>query len=495
MLKKIRSICALIFFLLITALFLDFTGVLKTYLGWMAKMQFLPAVLSVNVAVILGLLLFTLLLGRIYCSVICPLGVFQDGVSHIAGKKKKNRFSFHKEHKVLRYTALAILTLSIILGIGSVTALLAPYSAYGRIAQNLFSPIWLGINNLLALIAERANSYTFYTKEVWIRSLPTFAIAVATLITVVALSWKGGREYCNSFCPVGTFLSFFARHAWFKLHIDENACVNCNLCAKNCKASCIDVKNHSIDYSRCVVCGDCIDKCRRKAISFSHKRAKAFKDTPSENQSTNNTRRAFLIGATIATAELAKAQSKKKVDGGLAVIERKKAPRRLTPITPAGSISAKNLASHCTGCQLCVSVCPNDVLRPSSEFDKLMQPTLSYEKGYCRIECNKCSQVCPAGAIKPISAEDKSSTQIGHAVWIRENCVPVTDGVSCGNCARHCPAGAISMVRLHPDEEHSLRIPSVNTSRCIGCGACENLCPSRPYSAIYVEGHEVHKLI
>ncbi len=495
MLKKIRSICALIFFLLITALFLDFTGVLKTYLGWMAKMQFLPAVLSVNLAVILGILGITLLLGRIYCSVICPLGVLQDGVSHIAGKKKKNRFSFHKEHKVLRYTGLAILTLSIILGIGSVTALLAPYSAYGRIAQNLFSPIWLGINNLLALIAERANSYTFYTKEVWIRSLPTFAIAVATLITVVALSWKGGREYCNSFCPVGTFLSFFARHAWFKLHIDENACVNCKLCAKNCKASCIDVKNHSIDYSRCVVCGDCIDKCRRKAISFSHKRAKAFKDTPSENQSTNNTRRAFLIGATIVTAELAKAQSKKKVDGGLAAIERKKAPRRLTPITPAGSISAKNLASHCTGCQLCISVCPNDVLRPSSELDKLMQPTLSYEKGYCRIECNKCSQVCPAGAIKPISAEDKSSTQIGHAVWIRENCVPVTDGVSCGNCARHCPAGAISMVRLHPDEEHSLRIPSVNTSRCIGCGACENLCPSRPYSAIYVEGHEVHKLI
>ncbi len=493
MLRKIRSVCALIFFLLITALFLDFTGILKTYLGWMAKIQFLPAVLSINIGVILAILCLTLLLGRIYCSTICPLGVFQDGVSHLAGKKKRNRFRYHESRQTLRYTVLAALIISIIFSIGSITALLAPYSAYGRIVTNLFSPIWEAGNNVLALISERANSYAFYSKEVWVRSLPTFIIAALTLVVVVVLSWRGGREYCNSFCPVGTFLSFFSKHAWFKIHIDENACTGCSLCAKNCKASCIDIKNHSIDYSRCVVCGDCIGKCRRKAISFSHKPSKAKEAKADTNE--NNTRRAFIIGAALATAELARAQSKKKVDGGLAVIEKKKEPKRQTAITPAGSLSAKNMASHCTGCQLCVSACPNDVLRPSGDLLKLMQPAVSYERGYCRPECNKCSTVCPAGAIRPISLEDKSSIQIGHAVWIRENCVPVTDGVSCGNCAKHCPVGAISMVRLDPTSKDSLRIPSVNTSRCIGCGACENLCPSRPYSAIYVEGHEVHRLI
>ena len=98
-------------------------------------------------------------------------------------------------------------------------------------------------------------------------------------------------------------------------------------------------------------------------------------------------------------------------------------------------------------------------------------------------------------AIKPISVEDKSSTQIGHAVWVKENCIVVSDGVSCGNCARHCPVGAIKMVNIDPQDKKSLRIPVVNEERCIGCGACENLCPSRPFSAIYVEGHEVHKTI
>ena len=123
----------------------------------------------------------------------------------------------------------------------------------------------------------------------------------------------------------------------------------------------------------------------------------------------------------------------------------------------------------------------------------LMQPVMSYERGYCRPECTRCSEVCPTGAIQPIRGEEKAAIQIGHAVWIKKNCVAVTDGVECGNCARHCPAGAIEMVPLNEEDDDTPFVPAVNESRCIGCGACENLCPARPYSAIYVEGHEVHK--
>jgi formate hydrogenlyase subunit 6/NADH:ubiquinone oxidoreductase subunit I len=124
-----------------------------------------------------------------------------------------------------------------------------------------------------------------------------------------------------------------------------------------------------------------------------------------------------------------------------------------------------------------------------------MQPETSYERGYCRPECTKCSEVCPTGAIKPITKEEKTAIQIGHAVWVAENCIVNSDGQKCGNCARHCPTGAIQMVPKDPNDKKSLQIPVVKTERCIGCGACENLCPSRPFSAIYVEGHEVHREI
>ena len=189
-----------------------------------------------------------------------------------------------------------------------------------------------------------------------------------------------------------------------------------------------------------------------------------------------------------------KAQEK-KVDGGLAVIEDKKIPNRFTPIVPPGAWSTRSFFQHCTACQLCVSTCPNGVLRPSTDLTKLMQPEMSYERGYCRSECTKCSEVCPAGAIHLISVAEKSATQIGHAVWVKENCVPLTDGVECGNCARHCPTGAIQMIHSIADNPESAKIPAINVERCIGCGACENLCPARPFSAIYVEGNEIHRMI
>lgn len=201
------------------------------------------------------------------------------------------------------------------------------------------------------------------------------------------------------------------------------------------------------------------------------------------------------INLPLLAASAAVRAQEKKVDGGLAVILDKKIPDRATPVVPPGARSLRNMAAHCTGCQLCVSVCPDGVLRPSARLATLMQPEMSYERGYCRPECAKCAEVCPTDAIRLTGLAEKSSIQIGHAVWVKENCVPLTDGVDCGNCARHCPTGAITMVPSDPDTADSPKIPVVNEERCIGCGACENLCPARPFSAIYIEGHENHRTI
>ena len=502
MLRKIRLTLAVVFFAIITLLFLDFTGTIHAWFGWMAKIQFLPAVLALNVGIIVLLILLTLVFGRVYCSVICPMGVFQDVISWLSGqrKKKKYRFSYSPAKNILRYTVLTLFVIAVIAGIGLFVALLAPYSSYGRIANNLFAPIYQWGNNVFAYFAERAESYAFYETSVWMKSLPTFVIAVVTFIAIVVLAWRNGRTYCNTICPVGTVLGFLSRFALFRISIDTEKCNACGLCSRKCKAACIDGKRHTVDYSRCVACMDCLDTCKHGAISYrwfkQETQTKNAEQTRSvDKEQINEARRSFLTAtAILATATTLKAQEK-KVDGGLAAIEDKKIPKRAIPILPPGALSARDFARHCTACQLCVSVCPNEVLRPSTDLMKLMQPEMSYERGYCRPECTKCGDVCPAGAIHPITAADKSATQIGHAVWIKKNCIPLTDGVECGNCARHCPAGAIQMVPSDPQQEDSPKIPVVNTERCIGCGACENLCPARPFSAIYVEGHEMHRVI
>ncbi len=509
-LRKIRIPLALVCFVAITWLFVDFTGTAAHYAGWLAKLQLLPAVLALNLAVVVALVLLTLIVGRIYCSVICPLGVMQDIIAHLhpRGKNKAGRYTFSPERRWLRWTVLVLFVVALVAGIGSFVALLAPYSSYGRMASNLLQPIWLTGNNWLASFSEQSGNYDHYAVDIWMRSLPTFIIAAVTFIIIAVLAWRGGRTYCNTICPVGTVLGALSRFSLLRINFDADKCRSCSKCARACKASCIDYKNHTVDASRCVLCGNCLDQCSFDALKYDiprlHKLATATPPAagsvagglPAGNTPpASEERRAFLIGTALAASTAALADVKVKMDGGLAEIEDKVAPKRQTPITPPGSLSARHFAQHCTGCQLCVAQCPNDVLRPSTGLLTLMQPTMSYERGYCRPECTRCSSVCPTGAIRPIGRDDKSSIQIGHAVWVRDNCIPLTDGVACGNCARHCPVGAITMVPAEPDKEGSPMIPAVNESRCIGCGACENLCPARPFSAIYVEGHEVHKTV
>ena len=488
MLRKIRIIAAALCFTLITLLFLDFTGTIHAWFGWLAKIQFLPAVLALNVGVIVLLVALTLIFGRAYCSVICPLGVMQDVISWFAGRRKKNRFSYSPAKNWLRYAVLAVFVATLAAGFGAVALLVAPYSAFGRIAQNLFTPIWKWGNNLLAYVAERVDSYAFYSTDVVVGSWATFAVAAVTLIIVGILAWRNGRTYCNTICPVGTVLGVLSRFSLFKPVIDTEKCIDCKLCARKCKAACIDTKNHEIDYSRCVACMDCLESCSKGAIKYT------IRKSNSQPAPADKSRRNFIVSAGLLAASAAKAQEM-KLDGGYATIIDKEKPFKNRALTPPGSLSARNMAAHCTGCQLCVAVCPTQVLRPSADLTTFMQPEMSYEKGYCRPECNKCSQVCPAGAIKPISVEEKSSIQIGHAEWNRKNCIVLTDDVDCGNCARHCPTGAITMILSDYRDLKSRKIPSVNKHLCIGCGACENLCPSRPFSAIYVKGYPNHRTI
>lgn len=510
MLRRIRIVLALLFFTGITLLFLDFTGTLHAWLGWMTRVQLLPALLAVNVGVVLLLVTLTLVFGRIYCSVICPLGVFQDLVSWLSGRrrKKKYRFGYSAEKTWLRYGMLTLFVIALVAGMGAIVALLAPYSSYGRMVQNLLSPLYLWGNNALAYLAERADSYAFYEAEVWMRSLPTFLIAAATFVIIVVLAWRNGRTYCNTICPVGTVLGFLSRFSLFRVTIDTEKCNSCQLCSRRCKAACINIPGHSVDHSRCVACMDCTTTCKRGAIAYRFRfgkdaarntvteaRAKADRPRTAREPRVDEARRAFLGTAALMAGTATLKAQQDNVDGGLAVILDKKVPHRHTPIVPPGAIGLRHLADRCTACQLCVSACPNGVLRPSSALGTLMQPEASYERGYCRPECTRCSEVCPAGAIVKITEADKSAIQIGHAVWVRENCLPLTAGTDCGNCARHCPSGAILMVPSDPDREDSPRIPVVDTEKCTGCGACENLCPARPFSAIYVEGHEVHRTI
>ncbi|MDR0394172.1 MAG: 4Fe-4S dicluster domain-containing protein [Tannerella sp.] len=496
MLKTVRLTLAILCFLLITFLFLDFTGTAHVWLGWLAKTQFLPALLALNVGVIAGLILLTLLFGRIYCSVICPLGVFQDTASWLAQRiRKKRKFTFSPAVSWLRYGVLVLCIAAFVFGISSLVALFDPYGTYGRMAGNLFLPVYRGINNVLASLAERMDGYAFYPTEVWIKSSITLSVAIASFLIVGVLAWRNGRTYCNTVCPVGTVLGFLSRFSLFRLTLDTEKCTKCGLCTRGCKASCIDSKKMSVDYSRCVSCFNCMEKCKFGAIGYLPRysgRKLAPLAEKEDKKGISRIKFLSVAGFWAFAGVTAKAQQLLQADGGLADIADKKAPDRKVPLVPPGAQSLRNFNSRCTACQLCVSACPNQILRPSGKLSSLMQPEMSYEQGYCRPECTECSQVCPAGAIKAVTPADKSSLSIGRAVWIKDNCIVHRDDLQCTACQRHCPTSAITLIAINPDDKKSLKYPAVDNELCIGCGSCEYYCPARPFSAIYVEGNLTH---
>lgn len=507
MLKKIRVAVALLFFVPILLLFLDFTGALRGLFGWAATAQLLPAVLAMHFVIVVAWIVITLLVGRIYCSTACPLGVMQDVLWRIGGGKRRRRVSYSRPMWWLRWLLLIVFVALMACGMASVAALIAPYSTFGRIATSLFQPIYIAANNLMASGAEAVGSYAFYPADLWIRSGAALAVAAITFIIIAFLALRGGRTWCNTVCPVGTVLGLLAKKSLLGPRIDAEKCVSCGLCERRCKASCIDSKAKRIDMSRCVDCMNCLAVCRKGALKYGKKSRNTEQKTSvssTENPdfigdkketAADTGRRHFLLMAAMAAGAGAMAQAQKKIDGGFAPIHPREESRRLTPTTPPGSLSARNMARRCTACLLCVSECPNGVLRPSRELGSFLRPVMSFERGFCRPECTHCADVCPTGAIRPITAEQKSATQIGHAVWNPHLCLTASKHERCGNCARHCPAGAITMVPINPDDPTSSYMPAVDETRCIGCGSCENHCPVRPLPAIYVEGHEVHREI
>lgn len=485
MLKKLRLLFAVVIGVMITFYFLDFTGLT---IGWpnLARIQFVPALLSGSIVVIIVLLLLTFLFGRIYCSVICPMGIFQDVVGWISKKmNRKKHYSYSREKRLLRYGLLVVVLIAFLVGATVLLGLLDPYSAFGRMIVNVFRPIYLTLNNLLAWIFNSFGNYTFYHTDVYVLSVSSFFIGSFTLVVISLLAWRYGRTWCNTVCPVGTVLGFLSRYSLWKVRIDSEVCVSCGICERRCKAACIDSKTKKVDHSRCVDCYNCLSSCHKQGIKYEFvwKKAKS-----KALKSTDTSKRQFVVSL----AALSLTLPNKALTQGEAFVKNNKPWQKKHPLSPPGSQSAAHLLKHCTACHLCVTKCPSHVLKPAfMEYGLggMMQPKMDFEHGFCNFDCTVCADVCPNGALLPLSKEEKHNLQMGQVVFVRENCIVNTDETSCGACSEHCPTQAVSMIPY----KNGLTIPSVQPDICVGCGGCEYVCPVRPFRAIYIEGNSIHR--
>ena len=271
-LRMIRIVAAAFFLLAVTACFLDFTGTAARWFGWTVKLQLMPAALALGVtaAVILAV---TLVFGRVYCSVVCPLGILQD-VAIFCRRVFRLKFAPAAQEgrvavcrKIARYAIAAMFFAGGFLGVHFLW--LEPYAIYGRMTTSLAAPLVRLGNNQLAHWAERHGSYAFQSVEVVAPPVCMVILSAALLVLVLALALWKGRFWCNTVCPVGTVLGCLARFSLLKPKIDKGKCVKCRLCERACKARCIDIAHGTIDRSACVACFDCGAVCPKGALTWS----------------------------------------------------------------------------------------------------------------------------------------------------------------------------------------------------------------------------------
>ena len=272
-LKGLRVLLAILFFVPILLFFVDFSGVLPDSVHRLLHLQLMPALLGGMVGLIVFQFLLALVFGRIYCSTICPAGVFQDIINRLfcIGKKKKKgsrRFTYHKPMNRLRYVLLVITAVMAVFGLSELCLLLDPYSNFGRIAASLFRPIVMWGNNILADLLMKVDNYSLFHVTISTVTASGLIAATIALLVFIVMTVFRGRLFCNTICPVGALLSLFSRYSFFRITFDKEACTHCGNCEHTCKAEAIDSKNLTVDTSRCVDCFNCVSSCAKGGLRY-----------------------------------------------------------------------------------------------------------------------------------------------------------------------------------------------------------------------------------
>ena len=239
--KYIRVILAALSLITMTLLFVLPCAGLCVWLEWLPKVQLIPAIMAGETIVLAAIAVSVAFCGRLYCSVVCPLGIAQDFARFAVGKLKIENGKL----KIVSGVRYAILALFVVGAFFGFTGIIAPYGIFGRFLS--------------------AGVMRFGEPP-----LPVVIWAIALFVFILAMTVFRARWWCNQVCPVGTFLGLFSRFASFRVRIDEAKCVGCGLCAKACEKGAIvkDGKTVKVEHSKCVTCFNCRGVCKKEALRW-----------------------------------------------------------------------------------------------------------------------------------------------------------------------------------------------------------------------------------
>ncbi len=429
-------------------------------------------------------ILLTIVLGRVFCGWICPMGTLLDGWDKLIHPRPAPKPRWRN----LKYFLLIIILMASLFQF-QLIGFLDPFSLLVRgfafavdpmfnwlvtgffniaythapvLAEHLTEPIYSVLKN--GILPFRQSFYFLST------------LSLVILAAIAVLEKLGKRFWCRNLCPLGAMLALVSRWSVFR-RIPAVSCKNCPQCAPNCRMNAFDPETGKLHHEECNLCMDCVDDCLNQTPKFAFSR-------PQNRGAIDFGRRQFIGGTIIGI--------------GLSIAQKVNAAGRIPApglLRPPGVSSESDFLSRCVRCGECMKVCIENALQPcffESGYEGMFSPRLVPRLGYCEYNCTLCGQVCPTGAIPKLPLARKQKMVIGIAVFDINRCLPYANGIPCMVCEEHCPTAEKAIlfrkkqVTNRKGETLWIQQPYVVEERCIGCGICENKCPLPGAAAIRV---------
>lgn len=441
----------------------------------------------------------TVLLGRVFCGWVCPLGTINNVAAWCRRrfvKKRPAKDAWSPWQRAKYYLLIALLVMAAFgghwIGVFDPLSLL-----YRTTATALFPGAQYAIEDGLTSVyhadprvgSVHATSvsepvYRFFRDHVFVTDRQAFDGATLILLLfvgIVLLNFYRPRFWCRYVCPLGALLGLCSKRPVLRLE-SKGECTECGLCAIECPAAASPEEPGHWRSTECFGCWNCVAACNKDAITF---RFKSPLPAPSQAK-LDLSKRAMLSAG---------------VGGVVGLITMRLSPQSQGKIynpaliRPPGSRPEREFLQRCLQCGLCMKVCPTNALHPTlfeAGLEGVWTPRLVPRVGYCQYNCNICGQVCPTGAIDPLELEEKKKVKIGLASFDIARCIPYAYNRDCMVCEEHCPIPDKAIyfipteVTLRDGTTRVVKQPRVDPELCTGCGVCEWSCVFQDRPAIRV---------
>jgi polyferredoxin len=498
-LQNLRRITQGIFLLLFVFLFLQTEAKGKDELGYPVKifldfdpLIFVTTILSthtVQKAFYFSLLAIaaTMILGRVFCGWICPLGTLNNIVGSFR-KRHPDNIGINR-HRTKYYILMFLLAASVfslqLAGIVDPLSLLirslsvSIYPAFNYGTKAVFDAIYSSNINGIVNISEAV--YSIFKKSILSFQQPFYyqsAFIGILFLFILGINLVEQRFWCRHLCPLGALLGILSRFSILKRTVSEG-CNACGACASVCQGNASPDKKEEWRDAECLYCWNCDDVCPQNAVSFGFSGRKA-----SASMDLGRRRVIMSLASGVVTVPLLRSNPLSKAE----------VPNQKL-IRPPGALEEKEFLKRCVKCGECMKVCITNGLQPAfleSGFEGIWSPLLIPKMGYCEYRCTLCGQVCPTGAIKKIDMEEKAKVKIGLAMIDKNRCLPYAHAMPCIVCEEVCPTPKKAVwfekasVKDRNGKEKAIQQPRVDLELCIGCGICEAKCPVIDRPAIHV---------